>query len=326
MEITDRRRKTIKLKYLSLRSDGKSNEEIKAILHRLYREYYHEASQLNADELLELYLSSLTNAIDPHTNYIDQGPVVQLKSPGGKIESLDDQERGVDWDGPLLVMVSQMTTSASEVFAGAIQDYGRGLVVGDPKTHGKGTVQKIVDIVPDPFGPEPAKTYGALKLTIKQLYRPGGSSTQLAGVASDVVLPSLTAKLDISESDLDYALPRGVVSETEHQNYEMVDNAIRVKLRKAADERVAKNLEFGQLRLEIETYVKQKADETISLNEVKCRSLRSDLTTEKVREQFLESKAERDQVFYDNFYNRGIIHIARDYVDLLRSRKVLNGQ
>ncbi len=148
---------------------------------------------------------SLKEAIDCTGLFIDYGPVVQVKDSYGQIEVLDDMDRGVAWSKPMVVLTSKFSASASEILAGAIQDYQRGLVVGDSTTHGKGTVQTVLDIgqvvynnrnVPNDFG--------ALKITIQQFYRPNGDSTQLRGVLSDIVLPSVTDKMDVSESDLDY--------------------------------------------------------------------------------------------------------------------------
>jgi carboxyl-terminal processing protease len=155
-----------------------------------------------------------------------------------------------------VVKISQMSASASEIFAGAIQDYQRGIIVGDPKTHGKGTVQTLIDLVPPIVPSSDSKKSGALKLTIQQFYLPDGRSTQLEGVSADVVLPSITAKLDISESDLDYALPVDKIPARPHKNYHMVDSAMKVMLQQAADARILQNPEFEKLISKIDAYVK----------------------------------------------------------------------
>ena len=110
------------------------------------------------------------------------------------------------WDGPLVVLTSKFSASASEIFAGAIQDYDRGLIVGDHSTHGKGTVQSLLDLGQQLFRVPNAPQLGALKITMQQFYRPNGDSTQNRGVLADVELPSLTKQLDVGEADLDYAL------------------------------------------------------------------------------------------------------------------------
>ncbi len=127
-------------------------------------------------------------------------------------------------------MTDKMSASASEIFAGAIKDYNRGLVVGDPQTHGKGTVQTLLDVNQPLFGASAKKSYGALKVTIQQFYLPDGKSTQREGVAADVVLPSLLAFADISEADLDYALPVDQVRAQSHVDYGMVNPNMRMEL------------------------------------------------------------------------------------------------
>ena len=261
---------------------------------------------------------SLPESVSTTGLFIDQGSVVQVKDYQGKIESLDDEDRGVAWDGPLVVKISQMSASASEIFAGAIQDYGRGIIVGDPKTHGKGTVQTLMDLAPYMFGPTAKKSYGALKLTIQQFYLPDGRSTQLEGVAADVILPSITAKLDISESDLDYPLPVDKVPARPHKNYRMVDSAMKVMLQQATDQRIAKNPEFEKLLSKIDAYVKQKDDKTYSLKESDFNARRKELNSEKEEDEQLEAKAERNKVYNPSFYNKEVLNVARDYVEALK--------
>lgn len=267
---------------------------------------------------------SLPESVSTTGLFIDQGSVVQVKNFDGKIESLDDEDRGVAWDGPLVVKISQMSASASEIFAGAIQDYGRGIIVGDPKTHGKGTVQTLMDLAPYMFGPTAKKSYGALKLTIQQFYLPDGRSTQLEGVSADVILPSITAKLDISESDLDYPLPVDKVPARQHKNYRMVDSPMKVMLQQAADQRIAKNSEFEKLLSKIDAYVKQKDDKTISLKESDFNARRKELNSEKEEDEQIEAKAERSKVYNPSFYNKEVLNVARDYVEALKiSNKLL---
>ena len=267
---------------------------------------------------------SLPESVSTTGLFIDRGSVVQVKSPDGQVESLDDEERGVAWDGPLIVKISQMSASASEIFAGAIQDYGRGIIVGDPKTHGKGTVQTLMDLAPYIDDPAAKKAAGALKLTIQQFYLPDGRSTQLEGVSSDVVLPSITAKLDISESDLDYPLPVDRVAPRPHKNYRMVDSAMKIMLQHAADQRIAKSTEFEKLFLKIDQYVKQKDDKTYSLKESDFLARRKD--SEKDEDEQIEAKVERNKIYNPTFYNKEVINVARDYVESLKMSNKLTAK
>jgi carboxyl-terminal processing protease len=145
---------------------------------------------------------SLTEAINLTGLFIDQGPVVQVKDSDNRVQHYDDLERGMAWQGPLVVMTSKFSASASEILAGAIQDYGRGIVVGDESTHGKGTVQSLLELGAQVFNAPNPPNLGALKITMQQFYRPSGESTQKRGVVADVPMPSLTTHMDVGESDL----------------------------------------------------------------------------------------------------------------------------
>ncbi|HPP54298.1 MAG TPA: S41 family peptidase, partial [Thermoguttaceae bacterium] len=147
---------------------------------------------------------ALTEAINLTGLFIEEGPVVQVKDAEGRVQPYLDSDQEMVWKGPLVVLVSKFSASASEILAGAIQDYRRGLIVGDHATHGKGTVQSLLDIGRELFRIPNAKNLGALKVTMQQFYRPSGDSTQNRGVVSDIEWPSLTTHLDVGESDLDY--------------------------------------------------------------------------------------------------------------------------
>ncbi len=176
------------------------------------RRILNDFKQQNADVVvLDLRLNgggSLREAIDTTGLFIDRGPVVQVKDAFGQIYTHNDTVSGMSWDGPLIVLTSKFSARRSEILAGAVQDYHRGLIVGDSSTHGKGTVQNLIDLDQEIFNSEkpPQRMFGALKITMQQFYRPLGDSTQKRGVVSDVVLPSITDHMDVSESDLDYAL------------------------------------------------------------------------------------------------------------------------
>src|SRR5205823_5552798 len=126
----------------------------------------------------------------------------------------------------------KFSASASEIFAGAIQDYGRGLVVGDHSSHGKGTVQSMIYLGQELFaGLRNAQDLGALKITIQQFYRPDGDSTQNRGVVSDVELPSITSHLDVGETDLDYALKFDRVDPAPYSKVNLVEKPVVDELR-----------------------------------------------------------------------------------------------
>ncbi len=259
---------------------------------------------------------SLSEAISVTGLFIERGPVVQVKSHNGRKDSLDDDDPLMLWSGPLVVQISQLSASASEIFAGAIQDYDRGLIVGDPKSHGKGTVQTLVDVA-ERMGL--SKQYGGLKLTIQQFYLPSGKSTQLDGVSSDVIIPSITAKLNISESDLDYPLASDKIGARPHKHYNMVDMATKLALQQKANDRIAKNPEFEKLLARIDSYVKQKEEKTISLNEEEYMARTKETDAEKVEEeQLTEKKEDKGKIFRKNFYSEEILNVTVDYLEVLQ--------
>ncbi len=148
---------------------------------------------------------SLEEAINLTGLFIPQGPVVQAKDPSGKITINSDKNPDVSYSGPLIVVMNRLSASASEIFAAALQDYGRALVVGDERSFGKGTVQTIVDLDKSmslPFFNVKKPEAGALKLTIQKFYRIRGGSTQIKGVESDIILPSRTDNAEIGEASL----------------------------------------------------------------------------------------------------------------------------
>jgi len=139
--------------------------------------------------------------------FIDKGPVVQVKDRDGKPNILEDKNREVLYDGPLTVMVNEFSASASEIFAAAIQDYGRGVVIGSTTTYGKGTVQRNLGLDPESGYLNSNSDLGTIKLTLQKFYRVNGGSTQLKGVASDIVLPDNYEYLKFREKDDPDALP-----------------------------------------------------------------------------------------------------------------------
>ena len=138
--------------------------------------------------------------------FIEKGPVVQVRSTGSKPEQKKDTDSSITWDGPLVVMVNEMSASASEIFAAAIQDYKRGIIIGSPQTYGKGTVQNVFDlnrmVRNNDLG-----DLGALAFTTQKFYRINGGSTQLKGVNSDIVIPDRYSFIDVGERDLENPLP-----------------------------------------------------------------------------------------------------------------------
>jgi carboxyl-terminal processing protease len=261
---------------------------------------------------------SLTEAINLTGLFIDRGPVVQVKDSNGQVQKYDDEASGVAWSGPLVIMDSKESASASEILAGAIQDYKRGIIVGDPSTHGKGTVQSLVDLGERILGEAASGEMGALKITIQQFYLPDGKSTQRQGVMSDVILPALTASFDNSEADLDYALPNDQVRAAFHTDYKMVDPAILATLRSKSAQRVQNSEGFGRLLKRIETFKEQKEEKFVSLNREDFLKRREELDAQREEEEkILEDQMPKKDVFKMDYYNTEVLNIARDYVEAI---------
>lgn len=148
----------------------------------------------------------LSEAIDLTGLFIPVGPVVQVKNPLGQVQEYLDTNPKVVWDGPLVVLVSRYSASASEIVAGALQVHGRAIVVGDEETHGKGTVQAVYEMDRGGFLSALRPQRGAAKVTVQKYYLPDGSSTQIKGIHSDIPLPSINPYLPIGESDLPNAM------------------------------------------------------------------------------------------------------------------------
>ncbi len=167
---------------------------------------------------------SLEEAISLTGLFIRQGPVVQTRGLEGQIEVGSDNDPAVQYDGPLIVLTSRFSASASEILVGALKDYGRALVVGDSSTFGKGTVQSILPLgmMMDRAGFAHAYDPGALKVTMSKFYRPNGASTQLRGVTSDIVLPSPSDLSDVNESSLKDPLPWDSVPAVAHEQLNRV--------------------------------------------------------------------------------------------------------
>lgn len=191
---------------------------------------------------------SLGDAVDMTGLFIDKGPVVQVRSRGGKIRELSDDDAGVEYEGPILVLVNRFSASASEIFAGALQDYKRALIVGDEHTHGKGTVQAMLDLdrAVRLQGMEKYLPLGALKVTIQKFYRISGESTQERGVVPDIVLPSRYDGLKSGEKYLTNALVWDQIESAEYKLWQGPERPLE-KLRDESAKRVAASEQFKEL-------------------------------------------------------------------------------
>jgi carboxyl-terminal processing protease len=272
---------------------------------------------------------ALSEAIEVTGHFIDQGPVVQVRESeisGAKV--LDDEIPGTLWNGPLIVLCNRMSASASEIFAGAIKDYHRGLIVGDFTTHGKGTVQNLMEVAPNQmFRLFNTPDRGKLKLTIQQFYRVNGDSTQNYGVRSDIVLPSIIDHADMGESFLDHALPFHTIPAARFALNSLVNPDVVSVLQQKSQQRVGGSEDFQKLQKVIDRYVERKNRESVTLNEESLRKERelddiADKELENSEEAALDapSNAKKKEVFGKSPYNDEVLNITLDYVQALTNR------
>lgn len=205
---------------------------------------------------------SLKTVVDITGFFIERGPVVQVKSIGGRREILRDNDPSIIWDGPLVVLVNEFSASASEILAAALQDYNRAIILGSNQTYGKGTVQNIIDLNNVISG----STYGdlgSLKITTDKFYRVNGGSTQLEGVKSDVTFPNRYSYIDIGERDLENPLNWDKIDPARYNSLDKMFNYS--KLISNSNERIRNN-EFFSLIDDHASWVRsQQDDKTISL-------------------------------------------------------------
>jgi len=267
---------------------------------------------------------SLPESVNTTGLFIDKGPVVQVKGPDGRVQPYPDDVPGMVWSGPVIVLVNKFSASASEIFAGAIQDYGRGIVIGDHATHGKGTVQQLFELGTKIMPLHQAPNYGALKMTIQQFYRPGGDSTQNRGVVSDIEIPYRTTHWEgIGESDLDYAMKFDRVQPLPHANYHGASAQVIQQLQQRSAERCESTEFFVKERKKIKRYLEQKERATVTLNKEAFLAERAEGNSDKDQEEIVDKMQDDDRpVFPFTPYNKEVLAIAFDYLELLGRNRV----
>lgn len=222
---------------------------------------------------------SLQEAIELTGLFIEEGPVVQVKDLRGKKGIEYDPDSDINYNGPLAVMVDRFSASASEIFASAIQDYGRGIIIGS-QTYGKGTVQRLLDL--DRFINTANQKYGQLKVTTAKFYRITGGTTQHRGVIPDINFPSLYNEMeDFGEDNELHALPWDEISPTRYEPDDRVSKYIAA-LRTKSNQRTATTREFQYIHEDIDRYKEDRVRNAISLQEAERRAKRERLQAQKL--------------------------------------------
>jgi carboxyl-terminal processing protease len=204
----------------------------------------------------------LTEATALSGLFIPAGPIVQLRETGGRVEVLPDPEPNLAWDGPLIVLVDRFSASASEIFAAAIQDYGRGIVVGQ-QTYGKGSVQNLYPLDRYALGPDPG--FGQLTVTIGKYYRVTGESTQHRGVQPDIAMPTAISPDEVGESTRESALPWDRIRPVDFDKSTQLVQTVPT-LSQAHERRIATDPDFRLLLEDLEAFEKVRTQKKLSLN------------------------------------------------------------
>ncbi len=258
----------------------------------------------------------LNEAVDLTGLFIDRGPVVQVRSSNGKIDVEWDDDAGVAYNGPLAVLVDRLSASASEIFAAAIQDYNRGIIIGT-QTFGKGTVQNAIDL--NRFIKSPDTRLGQIKLTVAKFYRINGGSTQHIGVIPDIAFPSRLTVMDIGESTTENALLWDQIDPVTYQSVGHINDYIS-DLELRHDLRLHDDKEYLSLLEDIEQFSENQDRKLISLNEEKRRAERKKDKEEEVEideEALIENTKEPNDK--DLFLTESA-HVLSDYIMLREKR------
>ncbi len=257
---------------------------------------------------------SLDESISVSGLFFDKGPVVQIKGGEKQVDVKSDDDGKTLYDGPLLVLIDRQSASASEIFAGAIKDYKRGLIVGNSHTFGKGSVQTMTDIDPK---------LGAVKVTISKFYRPLGASTQLKGVDSDVVLPDILDEYEIGEKYYDYAMPFSEIKSVKLDSKDSVSSFTEA-LKKNSSERIKSDAKYKELYADIEKYRKNENERSrVSLKEETKKDDKDKKKDKDKKANEEEGELLSDEIPLDkDLHLQEAIRIAGDYFQLLNKKSL----
>jgi carboxyl-terminal processing protease len=257
---------------------------------------------------------SLTEVINLVGLFIDHGPIIQVKDANGNVQQYEDVERGSVWGGPLVVLTSKFTSGAGESIAATIQDYQRGIVIGDATTSGKGTVQSLMELSQKLFPRvQGAPNLGALLLTTQQTFRLNGQSIQQRGVAADIALPSLTNEMNIGEEHLEYAISYDTVAASTISKLGMAKDEVVAQLKENSLSRIADSPDFQNVAKSIRRYRARNARPSVTLDEqgfIEQRRQDQLARQDDAQEDELEAPGPA-------YYVREVIQIALDYVAAL---------
>ena len=249
---------------------------------------------------------SLRDVVDMTGFFIPEGPVVQVAGRGGRKEILSDKDPSVIYDGPVVVLVNQYSASASEIIAAALQDYNRAVIVGSTQTFGKGTVQRFIDLDRTVPGRSDVKPLGTVKLTMQKFFRINGGSTQLKGVASDIVLPDSRSLIESGERKQHAALPWTEIESAEYdQDVYRID--FMETLKERSNNRVAINPTFRKIQENAKRVRRQRDFDTYPLTLAEYRAM----------DERNKEEAKQYEGMFDNIVTEGVTNIEVDLEEIL---------
>ncbi|MBN2403930.1 MAG: carboxy terminal-processing peptidase [Spirochaetes bacterium] len=253
---------------------------------------------------------ALNEAVNIAGMFIDEGPVVQILVGKDNVDVMDDKDPGVYYDGPIVILIDKFSASASEIFAGAIKDYKRGLVIGPSATFGKGSVQT--------YNVLPGKN-GAMKITTALFYQPGGSSNQLNGIEPDIVIPDISAAWDIGENKMRYALKWEKITKAEYTIYNKYLHSNTISsLKNLSSKRIESSKEFAELIKKINNHIAKRKENAISLKE---QAKIENQELKEIEKKEKQSRAESKLINMENdLFLKEAFNVTYDYIKMINAK------
>jgi carboxyl-terminal processing protease len=268
--------------------------------------------------------------------FIKGGPIVQIRDGSGRQDILRDNQKEVFYDGPLVVMVNRFSASASEILAGALQDYGRAIIVGGEQTHGKGTVQAVLNLNQGPLMSLFGESMGALKVTIQKFYRVNGSSTQFKGVVPDIVLPDPAGFVENREQDLDHSIGWDEIAPLKYEPWKEFSYDLDL-LKTRSAKRVAVDPRMNKIRGYVDYLVSRREETVVSLhkdtiiardkeNEAKIEEFKLDEENEAIQVSNYEASLRANEKISkedEGKWNEDMVQRKKDWLSELRKDAML---
>ncbi len=261
---------------------------------------------------------TLRDVLDVCRFIAGDGTMVQVTDSEDQVTLYQSDELDDRWKTPVLVVCDHSTAGNAELLAAAIQDYQRGILIGDARTHGRGTVQNFVDVKESTTRISPY--FGCVKATMAALFRVNGNSIQHAGVAADIVLPSLSEVLDSGEKSFEDAMNLAPIPPAKYTPFATyVNYSIIEQMSKRSSARVLNSPDFRIVKDQIQRHINRKNEKSVSLNQTDAAARMKELKAAADLASQMKSRHNRDEVFPKNYYNTEVVHIATDYIQLLNA-------